>query len=57
VIFVNGLAALTFALKNSLTRQTVSDAIEQYKTTRDVKELLLQSGHCMAHFAVDDATV
>jgi len=57
VIFVNGLPVLTFELKNSLTKQTVCDAIGQYKTTRDTKELLFQSGRCLAHFAVDDHEV
>jgi len=46
VIFVNGLPVLTFELKNSLTKQTVADAVTQYQTTRDAKELLFQSGRC-----------
>ncbi|MFP5336954.1 MAG: type I restriction endonuclease subunit R [Gammaproteobacteria bacterium] len=57
VIFINGLPVLTFELKNSLTKQTVADAIVQYQTTRDPKELLFQSGRCVAHIAVDDAEV
>jgi len=57
VVFVNGLPVLTFELKNSLTRQTVADAVNQYQNTRDAKELLFQSGRCMAHFAVDDVEV
>jgi type I restriction enzyme R subunit len=55
VVFINGLPVLTFELKNSLTRQTVADAIVQYQTTRDPKELLFQPGRCIAHLAVDDA--
>ncbi|WP_367027168.1 type I restriction endonuclease [Methylococcus sp. ANG] len=55
VIFINGLPVLTFELKNSLTKQTLADAIVQYQTTRDPKELLFQLGRCMAHIAVDDA--
>jgi type I restriction enzyme R subunit len=55
VIFINGLPVLTFELKNSLTKQTLADAIVQYQTTRDPKELLFQLGRCVAHFAVDDA--
>jgi hypothetical protein len=35
VVFINGLPVLTFELKNSLTKQTVADAIVQYQTTRD----------------------
>jgi type I restriction enzyme R subunit len=57
VIFINGLPVLTFELKNSLTKQTVADAIVQYQTTRDPKELLFQPGRCVAHMAVDDAEV
>lgn len=56
-IFINGLPVLTFELKNSLTKQTVADAIVQYQTTRDPVELLFQSGRCVAHIAVDDAEV
>jgi len=55
VIFVNGLPVLTFELKNSLSKQTVSDAVYQYQTTRSPHELLFQPGRCLAHFAVDDA--
>ena len=57
VIFINGLPVLTFELKNSLTRQTVADAIVQYQATRDPRALLFQSGRCIAHMAVDDAEV
>ena len=55
VIFINGLPVLTFELKNSLTKQTVADAIVQYQTTRSPQELLFQLGRCIAHIAVDDA--
>jgi len=54
-IFINGLPLLTFELKNSLTKQTMSDAVVQYQTTREPRELLFQPGRCIAHFAVDDA--
>lgn len=56
-IFINGLPVITFELKNQLTKQTVDDAVEQYKTDRDPRELLFQFKRCMAHFAVDDARV
>jgi len=56
-IFINGLPVLTFELKNSLTKQTVADAITQYQTDRNPAELLFQSGRCVAHMAVDDAEV
>jgi type I restriction enzyme, R subunit len=56
-LFINGLPIATFELKNSLTKQTVADAVEQYKRDRDPRELLFQFGRCIAHFAVDDAEV
>ncbi len=56
-LFVNGLPLFTFELKNSLTKQTVADAVEQYKRDRDPKELLFQFKRCLAHFAVDDRQV
>lgn len=56
-IFINGLPVMTFELKNSLTKQTVADAITQYQTDRNPAELLFQLGRCVAHMAVDDAEV
>lgn len=56
-IFINGLPVLTFELKNNFTKQNVDDAVRQYQTTRDPKELLFQFKRCMAHFAVDDTRV
>lgn len=56
-IFVNGLPVMTFELKNSLTKQTIADAITQYQTDRNPNELLFQQGRCVAHIAVDDAEV
>ncbi|MGI8972272.1 MAG: type I restriction endonuclease subunit R [Dehalococcoidia bacterium] len=56
-LFINGLPVATFELKNSLTKQTVEDAVEQYKRDRDPRELLFQFGRCFAHFAVDDHEV
>ncbi len=56
-LFINGVPIATFELKNSLTKQTVEDAIEQYKRDRDPRELLFQFGRCVAHFAIDDAEV
>lgn len=57
VIFINGLPIATFELKNSLTKQTVEDAIQQYKRDRDQRELLFNFGRCAVHFAVDDHEV
>lgn len=56
-LFINGLPVFTFELKNSLTKQTVADAIEQYKRDRDPREKLFEFGRCVAHFAVDDSEV
>ena len=56
-IFINGLPVITFELKNKLTKQTVEDAVHQYKRDRDSRELLFQFGRCMVHFAIDDHQV
>src|SRR5437016_12848703 len=56
-LFINGLPIATFELKNSLTKQTVEDAVQQYKRDRDQRELLFQFGRCAVHFAVDDSEV
>ena len=55
--FINGMPISTFELKNSLTKQTVEDAAEQYRRDRDPRETLFQFGRCVVHFAVDDAEV
>src|SRR5437016_5755017 len=56
-LFINGLPIATFELKNSLTKQTVGDAVEQYKRDRDPREPLFAFGRCVVHFAVDDSEV
>ncbi|MBF0180957.1 MAG: type I restriction endonuclease subunit R [Magnetococcales bacterium] len=56
-LFLNGLPIATFELKNSLTKQTVADAIQQYKLDRDPREPLFRFARCMVHFAVDDHEV
>jgi type I restriction enzyme R subunit len=56
-LFINGLPIATFELKNSLTKQTVEDAVEQYKRDRDSREKLFEFGRCVVHFAVDDHEV
>lgn len=56
-LFINGLPVATFELKNSLTKQTVEDAVQQYKRDRDPRELIFQFGRCLVHFAVDDQEV
>ena len=56
-LFIDGLPVATFELKNSLTKQTVDDAVEQYKRDRNPREKLFELGRCLAHFAVDDHEV
>ncbi len=54
VLFINGLPVFTFELKNSLTKQTVDDAVRQYCKDRNRRERLFEFGRCVAHFAVDE---
>ena len=56
-LFINGLPVFTFELKNSLTKQTVADAVEQYKKDRNPREKLFELGRCVAHFTVDESEV
>jgi hypothetical protein len=56
-LFINGLPVATFELKNSLTKQTVEDAVQQYKRDRDPREKLFEFGRCVVHFAVDEHEV
>ena len=56
-IFVNGIPVITFELKNELTKQTVQDAIRQYKQDRSPREPLFGFGRCVVHFAVDSELV
>jgi type I restriction enzyme R subunit len=51
-LFVNGLPVATAEVKSPLNGQTVDDAIEQYETDRDPRELLL-GRRVLVHFAVD----
>ncbi len=56
-LFVNGLPVITFELKNNLTKQTVSDAVEQYRKDRNPREKLFEFGRCIVHFAADEREV
>ncbi|MCY3932006.1 MAG: type I restriction endonuclease subunit R [Acidobacteria bacterium] len=56
-LFINGLPVITFELKNSLTKQTVSDAVEQYRKDRNPREKLFEFGRCIVHFAADEREV
>ena len=54
VLFINGIPITTIELKNSLTNQTIKDAINQYKYDRKpLGEPLLREGRVLVHLAVD----
>ena len=53
-LFINGFPVITFELKNNLTKQTVHDAVWQYRKDRSPREKLFECGRCVAHFAVDE---
>lgn len=54
MLSLNGLPIATFELKNHYTNQTVENAVHQYQTDRDPKDLLFAFKRCAVHFAVDD---
>ncbi len=56
-LFINGLPVFTFELKNSLTKQTAGDAVQQYQRDRNPREKLFEFGRCVAHFALDENEV
>lgn len=51
-LFLNGLPIASVELKNPLTRTTVQDAMRQYRSDRDPKELFF-ARRSLVHFAVD----
>ncbi len=54
VIFLNGLAIMTFELKCNMAGQSYEDAIYQYRTDRDPKNrLFLFKAGALVHFAMD----
>ena len=54
LLSLNGLPVATIELKNHFTGQTVNEAMEQYRTNRDPKELLFQfKKRALVHFTVD----
>lgn len=58
VLFLNGLPIATVELKNPLSGQTVVDAMKQYKTKRDHRELIFDfKKRTLVHFAVDQDQV
>ena len=58
VLAVNGIPVATLELKNQFTGQNVGNALKQYSTTRDNKELLFAfKKRALVHFAVDQDEV
>lgn len=54
LLSLNGLPLATVELKNHFTGQFVKEAMEQYRTRRDPKELLFQfKKRALVHFTVD----
>lgn len=56
-LMINGLPVVTMELKNKLTKQSVRDAVEQYKNDRDARELVFAFKRAIVHLAVDDQQV
>ncbi len=58
VLALNGIPVATLELKNQFTGQNVGNALKQYSTTRDNKELLFAfKKRTLVHFAVDQDEV
>ncbi len=55
-LLVNGLLVATAELKNAQTRQSIEDAVRQYRDDRDPKNLAL-SRRAVVHFALDTELV
>ncbi len=53
MVFINGIPVISFELKNELTKQTVKNAIKQYKEDRDPSEEIFRLGRLIVNFAVD----
>lgn len=54
VIFLNGLAIMSFELKCNMAGQSFEDAISQYRTERNPKtRLFLFKAGCLVNFAMD----
>ena len=56
-LMINGLPVITMELKNLLTKQSVADAVEQYKNDRDPREPIFAFKRAIAHIALDDQRV
>lgn len=58
VISLNGIPVATLELKNQFTGQNATNALKQYSTTRDNRELLFTfKKRTLVHFAVDQDEV
>ncbi|MDD3701436.1 MAG: type I restriction endonuclease [Bacteroidales bacterium] len=58
VLTLNGTPVATLELKNQFTGQNVGNALKQYSTTRDNREILFAfKKRCLVHFAIDQDEV
>lgn len=58
VLSLNGIPVVTFELKNQFTGQNTGNALKQYSTTRDNREILFTfKKRALVHFAVDQDEV
>jgi type I restriction enzyme R subunit len=58
LLSLNGIPVATLELKNQFTGQDVGNALKQYGSTRDNRELLFAfKKRCLVHFAVDQDEV
>ncbi len=58
LLSLNGIPVATLELKNQFTGQNVGNALKQYSTTRDNREILFAfKKRCLVHFAVDQDEV
>lgn len=58
LLSLNGIPVATLELKNQFTGQNVGNALKQYSTTRDHREILFAfKKRCLVHFAVDQDEV
>lgn len=58
LLSLNGIPVATLELKNQFTGQDVTNALKQYSTSRDNREILFAfKKRCLVHFAVDQDEV
>lgn len=57
-VSINGIPVASLELKNPLTRQTVEDALRQYRNDRDPRDVIFEfKRRMLVHFAVDTEAV